>query len=232
MDHNNDHKYLHDIMGSTGPTLQSAAETMANSMRTFASENFTHIIKHRHLGSHFIIFSAPLALRKVSSLAPRASWSSLFRDESSTRTEELALDQMSVRGRSHKPAISLDVGRPDAYHSIMLVISHLLRVASSNPVSILPFVGCTISILVCGKLTFFDHTLWTYPAGIDVAVTELVQEPALDFFGLNLGVTLGAEAHDIFILPGTVEMRAAYWISCLWWLARVVPTFLPHVNVA
>ena len=114
----------------------------------------------------------------------------------------------------------------------MLVISHQLRFASSIPVSFFPFAGCKISISVYGKLTFFYDTLWTYPAGVDVAVTELVQEPALDFFGLNLGVTLGAEAHDIFILPGTVEMRAAYWISCLWWLARVVPTFLPHVNVA
>ena len=174
MDHNNDHKCLHDIMDSTGPTLQSAAETMANSMRTFASENFTHIIKHRHLGSHFIIFPAPLALRKVSSLAPRASWSSLLRDGSSTRTEELAVNQMSVRGRSHKPAVSLDVGRPDAYHSTMLVISHHLRSASTIPVSIFPFAGCTISILVLGKLTFFNHTLGTYPAGVDVAVTELV----------------------------------------------------------
>ena len=118
------------------------------------------------------------------------------------------------------------------YHYVMLVISHHLRFAHTIAVSILPFVGRIVFILVSGKLTFFYDTLMTDPAGVDVAVTELVQELALDFFGFHFGVTLGAEAHDVFILPRTVQMRAAYWITFEWWLARVVPTFLPYISVA
>jgi len=89
-----------------------------------------------------------------------------------------------------------------------------------------------IPIVVTSKLALFHDASVAYPARVDVTVAKLVREFALDFFGLDFGVTISAETHGIFILPRAVEMWAAYWIAFLWWFARVVSTFLTDVDVA
>ena len=108
----------------------------------------------------------------------------------------------------------------------MLVIVHRLRFTVAILISGIPFVGCVIRVVVVRELSFFPGAFIAYPACVDVAVTKLVQELALNFFGFGFGVTVGTKTQCVFILKRTIEMWTALWIACAWRLARIVPALL------
>jgi hypothetical protein len=85
-------------------------------------------------------------------------------------------------------------------------------------------------IVFMGEIDLVDLALMTDPAGVDVAVTEFAEEPALDFFGFQLRVTGWAETPDVFVLPGTVQVWAATGVARLRHLARVIATFLGELR--
>jgi hypothetical protein len=86
--------------------------------------------------------------------------------------------------------------------------------------------------MVFSELVLLDLALMANPACPDITVTQFVQILAMDFLSFTFWVAFRAQAHDVLVLPRSVQMRSPLRIAGIWTLAGIVATFLEKVIVS
>jgi hypothetical protein len=108
----------------------------------------------------------------------------------------------------------------------ILMIPHILR---------LPLIFLAISlhhrtllIILSRERPLLFLTLPTYPAPVNIAVTQLIKELASQRVFLTR-IARRAETHDVLALEGRIEVRTPLWVPVVRGLARIVATFFADI---
>lgn len=198
--------------GSTDP------EQCQTRTRTPTCHLSTSETKAKHGGTHIesrvlqlIHLKSPLTLWSMSALTPRAPRPRFFRDISSAMAQKLAFQSVQDLDRPSAKAWT------NSYQNLKLMILHLLRLVTQflPPLIVINFADCVSVIHLAGLLRFLSRAFDANPAHGSVAVAELVEKLSFEIF-FKPGVTLVAEAEQILILTGAVEVWASSIVPSSW----------------